>query len=260
MLIGRKQTSDDRAWRETLANIENLVSRSEIDALAERTIDDIKRVTRGRRTAYAWSGGKDSIVLDHLCRAAGLEESFLVHCELEYPAFFRWVQENRPPGCEFVNTGQDLDWLAQNLNMLFPRDSAIAARWFSIVQHAGQRRYCTRNRVEVLVLGRRRADGNFVGRGTNQYVDRKGFVRYSPLADWRHEHILAYIHYHRLALPPIYDWPDGYRLGTHPWPARPYTRSVEEGWRQVYSIDPSIVIAAAAKIESARAFLGGLAT
>ena len=260
MLIGRKQTSDDRAWRNALANIENLVSRAEIDALAERTIDDIKRVTRGRRAAYAWSAGKDSIVLGHLCRAAGLEESFLVHCELEYPAFFRWAQENRPPGCEFVNTGQDLDWLAQNLSMLFPRDSATAAKWFSIVQHTGQRRYCKRNRVEVLILGRRRADGNFVGRGTNHYVDREGFLRYSPLADWKHEHILAYIHYHRLALPPIYDWPDGYRLGTHPWPARQHTRSVEDGWRQVYFVDPSIVIAAADKIESAKAFLGGLAT
>src|SRR5690606_40965866 len=81
-----------------------------------------------------------------------------------------------------------------------------------------------------------------------------------PLSDWRHEHILAYIHYHRLALPPIYDWPDGYRLGTHPWPARQHTRSVEDGWRQIYFIDPSIVISAAAKIESAQAFLGGLAT
>ena len=74
----------------------------------------------------------------------------------------------------------------------------------------------------------------------------------------RQEHILAYIHYHQLPLPPIYGWKNGYLCGTHPWPARQWTGSIENGWREVYDIDPGIVLAAAEKIDSARAFLKGV--
>ena len=86
-------------------------------------------------------------------------------------------------------------------------------------------------------------------------MDSKGVSRYSPLADWSHEQILAYIHYHKLALPPIYDWKNGYLCGTHPWPARQRTGSEQNGWQEIYDIDKDIVMAAAAKLESARIFL-----
>lgn len=39
--------------------------------------------------------------------------------------------------------------------------------------------------------------------------------------------------------------------------ARQWTGSIENGWREVYDIDPSIVTEAAEKLESARAFLKG---
>ena len=41
-------------------------------------------------------------------------------------------------------------------------------------------------------------------------TDGKGITRFSPLSDWSHEHILAFIHYHQLPLPPIYGWANGY--------------------------------------------------
>ena len=115
-----------------------------------------------------------------------------------------------------------------------------------------------RHELDVIILGRRRADGNYVGRNSNIYTDGKGVTRFSPLAAWKHEHILAYIHYHQLPLPPIYGWKNGYLCGTHPWPARQWTGSIENGWHEVYDIDPGIVLAAAEKIDSARAFLKGV--
>jgi hypothetical protein len=84
-------------------------------------------------------------------------------------------------------------------------------------------------------------------------------TRYSPLVNWRHEDILAYVHYHKLPMPPIYGWPNGYVCGTHAWPARQYTGSIANGWREIYSIDPGIVREAAEHIESARVFLEGVA-
>jgi hypothetical protein len=69
---------------------------------------------------------------------------------------------------------------------------------------------------------------------------------------------LAYIHYYNLSLPPIYNWKNGYLCGTHPWPARQWTKSIENGWREIYEIDKAIVENAAQHIDSARVFMEGL--
>lgn len=253
--LGRKQNISNEAWLEAMANIEATVTRKELDELTEKTIEDTRDKIAGKNAAYAWSGGKDSIVLAKLCEDAGVRQSMTAICDLEYPTFLRWVQENKPEGCEVINTGQNLEWLSKHPEMLFPQDSETAARWFSIVQHRAQRIYAKKHDTDILILGRRRADGNYVGCKSNIYTDGKGITRFSPLADWSHEHILAFIHYHKLSLPPIYGWYNGYLCGTHPWPARPKTGSVENGWREVYNIDPDVVITAAELIPSAKAYM-----
>ena len=255
MSLGRKQNIKNDAWLEAVANIEAAVSRQELDALVDATVEDIRAKTSGKIAAYAWSGGKDSIVLDKLCEMAGVTSSMIGVCNLEYPAFMKWVDENKPDGCEVINTGQDLEWLSKHPEMLFPQNSTTAARWFSIVQHRAQREYFAERDLDIIILGRRRADGNYVGRKSNIYTDGKGVTRYSPLADWSHEHILAFIHYHRLPLPPIYGWHNGYLCGTHPWPARQWTGSEENGWREVYNIDKEIVITAAERLPGAKAYM-----
>lgn len=123
-------------------------------------------------------------------------------CNLEYPAFMKWILENMPEKCEVINVGIDIDWLSKHQDMLFPRDSSKAGRWFSIVQHTAQRQYFKKHNKDIMILGRRKADGNYVrAMGTNIYTDSKGVTRYSPLSDWTHEDILAYIHYNKLPLP-----------------------------------------------------------
>ena len=72
------------------------------------------------------------------------------------------------------------------------------------------------------------------------------------------ECMTAYIHYNNLPLPPIYGWKNGYLCGTHPWPARQWTGSEENGWREIYDIDPSIVETAASVIPNAARFLRGI--
>lgn len=254
--LGRKQNISNAKWLEVVADIENRVSRTELDALAAAAAESIRTMIRGKHAAYAWSGGKDSIVLGHICENAGVTDCMIAICDLEYPAFMDWITSHRPKGCDIINTHQDLNWLAQHPNMLFPNRSEKAAHWFSIVQHRAQRQYFNDNGVEIMLLGRRKADGNYVGRGANSYTDGAGVTRYSPLADWTHEQALAYIHYHALSLPPIYGWKNGYLCGTHPWPARQWTDG--NGWQEVYDIDPSIVEAAADVLPGAKAFLGGI--
>lgn len=253
-MLGRKQNIKNEDWIEALVHIEETVSRDEIDELADMTVGNIREKTEGRNAAFAWSGGKDSLVLGELAERAGITKSMIGVCELEYPAFMAWIEAHRPQGCEIVNVGLGLDWLAAHEDMIFPDTAAKAARWFSIVQHKAQREYFRRESLDVILLGRRHADGNYTG-PDGIYTDGKGVTRYSPLMNWTHEHVLAYIHYHALPLPPIYGWPNGYLCGTHPWPARQHTHG--NGWQEVYDIDPSVVTAAAEKIDGARRFLEG---
>lgn len=254
-ILGRKQRIKNSEWLNAMENIESLVSKKDLESLVKKTVADIKRKTKGKKAAFAWSAGKDSLVLSQICHMAGINACVLVVCNLEYPAFLKWVEANKPPELEIINTGQDLRWLSNHPHMLFPQDSKTAAQWFHIVQHRGQARYYKDHELDVLLLGRRRADGNYVGKGENIYTNGQGVTRYSPLSEWSHEQVLAFIHYYNVALPPIYEWKNGYLCGTHPWAARQWTGSVENGWKEVYEIDRSVVKEAAEHIPSAKAFL-----
>lgn len=254
-ILGRKQRIKNSEWLNAMENIESLVSKKDLESLVKKTVADIKKKTKGKKAAFAWSAGKDSLVLGQICHMAGINACVLVVCNLEYPAFLKWVEGNKPPELEIINTGQDLRWLSNHPHMLFPQDSKTAAQWFHIVQHRGQARYYKDHELDVLLLGRRRVDGNYVGKGENIYTNGQGVTRYSPLSEWSHEQVLAFIHYYNVALPPIYEWKNGYLCGTHPWAARQWTGSVENGWKEIYEIDRSVVKEAAEHIPSAKAFL-----
>ena len=253
----RKQNTVEQDWLDTIQNIENIVSKKRIDDLIDKTVSDITKKTRGKNVAYSWSGGKDSIVLGYVCEKAGIKDSVFVYCNLEYKQFMNWINENKPSRCQMINTGQDIKWLADHPEMLFLQDSKIAAKWFKIVQHTGQEKYYIDHELDMICLGRRRADGNYVGKGQNFYTNKKGITRYSPIADWTHEDVLACIHYYDLPLPPIYEWKNGYLCGTHNWAARQWTGDIMNGWKEVYDIEPEIVCEASKYLVSAKEFLDG---
>lgn len=238
--LGKKQSISNDDWIIAMGNIENSVSKEELDLLVAITVDEIKKTVKNKNVAYAWSGGKDSLVLGVICEMAGISNSVIGVCDLEYRDFIKWIEDNKPQNCTVINTGQNLDWLKAHPNMLFPQDSATAAKWFAVVQHTAQRKYYKEKNLDMILLGRRKADGNYVGRKANTYTDEKDVTRYSPIADWKHEQVLAFIHYYKLAMPPIYDWYNGYKCGTHPWPARQHTQNVEDAWQEVIAIQPDL--------------------
>jgi 3'-phosphoadenosine 5'-phosphosulfate sulfotransferase (PAPS reductase)/FAD synthetase len=241
--LGRKQRIKNSDWLAAMQEIERSVTKEELDGLVEKTAQEIREKTAGKKAAFSWSGGKDSLVLERICQMAGISACVLVICNLEYKAFLQWVEDHKPQE------------LAAHPQMLFPQDSSTAAKWFHIVQHRGQARYYKENGLDMILLGRRKADGNYVGKGSNIYTNSQGVTRYSPLADWSHEQILAFIHYYNVEMPPIYEWPNGYSCGTHPWAARQWTGTIENGWKEVYEIDKTIPVEAAELIQSARTFL-----
>jgi len=228
------------------------------------------------RAAFAWSGGKDSQVLQIVCEAAGIVECGLIICCLEYPEFLGWATDNMPHGLTVLRSPAEpkpwnLEWLAAHPHMLFPADSDEAMKWYAAIQHKGQRRLCAGGRFDVLVMGRRREEGNFLSReGPDYYVDRQNkatgpFVRWSPLSDWSQELVFAVLATYDVPLAPFYRWPRGFQCGSGAWPAR---RSVDDprfvpagerrhdvGWAEVYAIDAGVVEHAAEQIDEARAWL-----
>lgn len=258
MALPRKQASDQADWLTALASAQADPRTPErASELVEKAAADVRARLGlfGRKPAYGWSGGKDSLVLEVVCAAAGIDDGVLVISDLEYPAFLAWATDNMPHGLSVEVRPWDLSWLAKHPEMLFPTTSAVASRWFSGVQHWGQRRYVARRSVDVLLMGRRRSDGNYCGKGSDAYRDKAGFVRWSPIAHWSHEDVLTVLAGYSIGLPPCYTWPRGFRVGTGSWAARQWCPTPAEGWAEVYSIDPTVVEGAASMIPSAAVFL-----
>lgn len=256
-VLGRKQTSKNEDWLYAFAHIEELISPEEVDAFAESALAEIREATAGKRAAYAYSAGKDSIVLADLCEKSGITTGFFAFCDLDYPAFIEWVRKNKPDGVRMMYTGYNLKWLYRHQNLIFA-EGELGQRWHQISQRGPFTRMFFDNGLDLLIMGHRKIDGNFCGpRG---YIrKRSGEVRFSPLRDWPHEALLGYIHYNALPLPPIYGWKDGWVQGTHAWPEREFcSQDIMKGYREVYEIDPSIIIKAAEVLPSARRFLEGV--
>lgn len=258
MVIGRKQNANNRDFVQAWERIGALVSRAEAEALVEKTVSAIWEVTRGRKVGYAWSGGKDSIALQYVCERAGIYRCVMgTSIALELRAFLEWVEWFKPKGLEIYDVNIGMKWLADHPDMLFPYNSSILAKWYKLLHHSAQRWFVERNNLDMVLLGRRVLDGNYVGRGTNIYTDRNGVTRYSPLADWSHEQVMAVIHYFmNREIPPVYNLPDGWIKSTGVWPMQ--CSGTDEGWSYYWKVDKSIVQEASLWFESARCFINNL--
>ena len=129
-VLGRKQRIKNSDWIETFDKIEQLITKEELDPLVNKTIQDIKAKTKGKQAAYAWSGGKDSLVLGEICRRAGISSCVLVISNLEYKAFTQWVEDNKPPELTIINTGHDSEattriYLASLDNMAIDKANSL---------------------------------------------------------------------------------------------------------------------------------------
>lgn len=249
-VLGSKHHVTDDQWNQVTRDIENHVTRTELDNLVDYTIEKIKTTAHGKRVAYGWSGGKDSIALGWLMEQAGIRESiFAMMKDLEFPTFVTWAEENAPDGCTIIDTGHSWQWLRDNPNMLFGVGK-YAAKWPVIRHQRQQTKYFHDNNLDIFAHGRRTMDGNHVGPNNGApYTRRDGQTNWSPIADWTHEEIIALLHYHNLELPVVYSYPRAILNGTVPWPGREpiskRTPNHRPEWNEIYTVEPAVVERAA---------------
>lgn len=257
IVLGKKQKEDNEKFNYVWNNIGEFVSKDHIDNLIDKTLKEVNQVIRGKRIGYAWSGGKDSVALEFIMKQAGVHRCVMgMTDELEYPEFMQFVTNNMPEDLFVYNSGHTLDWLANNLDWLFPKTSKEAARWFKAVQHKAQVEFYRKHNLDLICLGRRLKDSNYIGKGGNIYHNKsQNVTRYSPIAYWSHEETLGLMRYYDLPVAPFYSWPNGWVVGSGNWAARQWVGSIENGWKEVYQIDPKVVQFASTRIQSAYEFI-----
>lgn len=248
-ILKSKRSLTEQEWITAFNNSWKIVPFEHIQKIEASAIALVQKYISmygANNLAYAWSGGKDSILISEICRKAGITQGMFGTCDLEYPEFQKWVNENIPSGVEPVSSGRDLEWLLERQDKIFPSDTKVRAWWFQNTHRVSQKKYYREKNLSGIFLGRRRIDGN-TGSG-NDYRDKSGALWITPVFEWTHEELFAYLHYYKLELPPIYNWKNGFLQGTHLWPMRgtinPTSRTADRirVWEEIYSIDKGLVI------------------
>lgn len=247
-MIPKKQRTSDSDWIVAWEHIQANPDRERAEALVGESAEALRRfITAGgySKVAYGWSGGKDSLALELVVREAGVNLSVMGVSGLEYPEMDRWTAEHLPEGCTSVRRiNLNMAWLLQNPSMLFPKTSALASKWYAMNHQRSQREYARDNGIDLLVLGRRRADGNNVGspEASGLCVSRPQGQppRVLPISEWSHEDVLNAMVVYGSPIPPYFSWPRGFRVGTGPWAER-RVDSNAQGWAELAQIDMSIL-------------------
>lgn len=258
-MLKQKQRETNSNFLHTLRNIQQIISKVELDNQIDKTVESMRKNLAGKTYGLAWSGGKDSVVLDFITKRLNkpFDSCLGVTSGLEYPDFMQWVNQYRgaDPSLRIYKSKHDLMWLSQNQDWLFPSKASQSSKWYKEVQHKAQNQFMKETGLQVLLTGRRVIEMNYVGQNGIYLNKGTNIIRYSPLYDWSHEMIFACMSYYSLPFAPFYSWPNGFIVGTGHWAKRRFTGDVNKNWEEIYQIDKSIVHEASNWIPSAQKYL-----
>lgn len=250
-MLKSKKHNSEKQWREAYFGIRNIISKGEIDQKLYKAIQRVRTETKGLKTVWCWSGGKDAQALRVVCEMAGLTDCVMgaPAKELEYPTFNKFVEEKAPKGLHIIRTKIDLEYLNRNPEMLFPTEMKYDDKWADIYIRKPWYDYCKDNGAEVIILGNRTQDGNICGKNGVYYKGK--LKKVCPLYDFTHEEIFALLTYYNMELPPQYMYKDGFKYGSHPWAKRTamYTKDKEITMWELMEIDPMLIPTYANKLQ-----------
>lgn len=247
----QKQKSRESDWERILSECDKTVSIDRLRELEQRAVRDIRRISKTEKCAYGYSGGKDSVVLNELVKKSCVDIlCFYSLTSFEYPAMERFIKATAPSlAIELKTNDATIEFLNNHPQYLFPEEtekkirSEYTKHWRAVPE-----RYLHSKGYSSMITGRRIEDGNFCGKLINGiYTSQNKLIKsYNIIADWTHDELLAYIKINNLPLAPIYQYPNGFKFGTHMWIERDRVDgSIEKTFEEVWKIDKSIVIGSA---------------
>lgn len=245
-IINRKKRNLTSEQLEHIHKISTkLYSKSDIKNLEQDCLRKISERIGTLKTAYGYSSGKESIVILHLCKQLGIPGVIINSADprMHYPVMRSWVKrEIKKHGVHQHPRPITLEWLGQHPNQVFSRSSSDSQKWFARTHQTGLREYYKQNNLDLIILGRRKQDGNVMGRGSQSegYTDQKNFTYYFPLASWTHAQVFAYLDHNNLKLPPRYSWTNGYLNESFYWASLKHKGPIAESWRHVFKYYPEL--------------------
>lgn len=256
----RKSTLKSRAfntqeqWMNVWNNYDKYVSIEEMKALESKTLKEMLEVTNGKKCGYAYSGGKDSVVLSILCNKIGIYDGICAISSLFFDKSIEHIKSTLPQGLTLVDTGQDMQWLFENQEQYLFSDDMF--QWYKIGHLQAQKEFHQEHDLDLMLKGKRRQDGNNIGTDLIRTNSRTG-NEYNPIRDWTHEEVIAYMRYHGKTLSEFYWTEYGFHFGDVEWPSMNLQKgmSVYDMWDYIYSFQPSAVIKASEGIKSAKKYL-----
>lgn len=257
-VLGRKQNESNDHFLQVWNAIGEYVTKEEAENAVNEAAEAVLRVTHGKKVGYAWSGGKDSIALQVVMERAGIRKCYMASVSaLSFHHYLPWCMEHGPASLEIMDYDKvNVAWLGKHQQYIFnQQDHSI---WSKFCQVRGHDRFCQDNRLDMVILGRRYQDGNYIGpRGTNIISKGNGVTLYSPISDWSHEMVMAVIHYFKNRnLPDLYTFPEGFVEGTPIWPDfYKSNESLDDSYLRIYKIEPRLIERAAQYIPTAAQFL-----
>lgn len=248
-MLKAKHYNTQSEWMYVWNHYDEIRTRAQTEELIAETVEEIHAVCDGKNAAYAWSGGKDSIALQIVCEDAGIKKGFCCYNDLYFKQSIEFFKTHRPEGIELYDSGEDIAWLAKHQDMLFPK---VPHRWNERTHLKYQPIYCQKEGVDILMMGKRRQDMNFVAKDVVA-KSKDGVNIYCPIRKWTHEDVICAIRYRNKELSPIYFSENGFHYGDTKFAVMNPLKGerFEDAWKRIYAIEPAKVI------QSAKAGLNG---
>lgn len=191
------QSCPDPDWDEVIEK-----NQYHLKGLERNAVRTIRRYMNARPSVnVSFSGGKDSTVIFHLARRAGVEDAFFIDSGIELPEtrefvaahgikvirredsdFFKAVEEAGPPG-------KDNRWCCNHLKLQPLKDHLSDIGPCVTIQ--GNRWYESWNRADLDV--------------TNQNPENPLQLNISPIRHWRALEVFLYIWWKDVPINPLYD-------------------------------------------------------
>jgi predicted phosphoadenosine phosphosulfate sulfurtransferase len=177
--------------------------------------NEVEEAAKNQRLALAWSGGKDSIVLQHILQGIDFVEIQQVSnptYPIHFPDSARWLYANTPEKTKIFDMGFDRQKI---IEIAFPKNSLEMKSWLQPKWRVFKNRQKEIS-LDWTLFGRRTDDGNKIMR--EKHRNGQGMKTWCPLMDWSNEEIAAYISHFGVRLPPDYGFYNGFRYGLRTWP------------------------------------------